>query len=119
MLFFKQTVLQRQFGDNFLKRYRLPAQPFDLIRHRLVSSIAGQALLAGLEELLRLAVIPVRVDAFLTTRLGDASLALPFLPLALRLDLRDLSNEALTRQVTDLNAMVSEIRGYYSGNVVG
>ena len=46
-------------------------------------------------------------------------LALTLLPVAVWLDLRDLSNQALTRQVTDLNAMISEIRGYYSRNVVG
>ena len=46
-------------------------------------------------------------------------LALAFLPVAVWLDLRNLSNEALTRQVTDLNAIISEIRGYYSRNVVG
>jgi class 3 adenylate cyclase len=45
--------------------------------------------------------------------------ALAFLPVAVWLDLRSLSNEALTRQVTDLNAMISEIRSYYSRNVVG
>ena len=46
-------------------------------------------------------------------------LALVFLPVTVWLDLKNLSNEALTRQVTDLNAMISEIRGYYSRNVVG
>ncbi len=46
-------------------------------------------------------------------------LALTLLPVAVWLDLRDLSNQALTRQVTDLNAMISEIRGYYSRNVIG
>jgi len=46
-------------------------------------------------------------------------LGLTILPVAVWLDLRSLSNEALTRQVTNLNAMISEIRGYYSRNVVG
>lgn len=45
-------------------------------------------------------------------------LALVLLPIAVWLDLRNLSNEALTRQATDLNAMISEIRAYYSRNVV-
>ncbi len=45
-------------------------------------------------------------------------LALTLLPVAVWLDLRNLSNEALTRQATDLNAMISEIRSYYSRNVV-
>ena len=56
----------------------------DAIRHRLVSSTAGQAFLADLEELLRLAVIQVPVDAFLTTKLGDAILAL--IPKVLNID---------------------------------
>jgi class 3 adenylate cyclase len=45
-------------------------------------------------------------------------LALTLLPVAVWLDLRSLSNETLTRQATDLNAMISEIRSYYSRNVV-
>jgi class 3 adenylate cyclase len=45
-------------------------------------------------------------------------LALMLLPIAVWLDLRSLSNEALTRQATDLNEMISEIRSYYSRNVV-
>jgi class 3 adenylate cyclase len=45
-------------------------------------------------------------------------LALTLLPVAVWLDLRNLSNEALSRQATDLNAMISEIRGYYARNVV-
>lgn len=46
-------------------------------------------------------------------------LALTLLPIAVWLDLRHLSNVSLTRQATDLNAMISEIRSYYSRNVVG
>lgn len=46
-------------------------------------------------------------------------LAIVLLPVAVWLDLRNLSNEALTRQAGDLNAMISEIRGYYARNVVG
>jgi len=45
-------------------------------------------------------------------------LAIALLPIAVWLDLRHLSNEALTRQANDLNAMISEIRSYYSRNVV-
>lgn len=45
-------------------------------------------------------------------------LGLILLPAAVWLDLRNLSNEALTRQASDLNTMISEIRGYYSSNVV-
>ena len=46
-------------------------------------------------------------------------LALALLPVAVWLDLRHISNAALSQQASDLNAMVSEIRSYYSRNVVG
>ncbi|MBW8638568.1 adenylate/guanylate cyclase domain-containing protein [Hoeflea sp. WL0058] len=46
-------------------------------------------------------------------------LALVALPVAVWLDLRDLSNTSLNRQAGQLNSMISEIRGYYSSNVVG
>jgi len=46
-------------------------------------------------------------------------LGIVLLPVAAWLDLRTLSNEALTRQATDLNGMISEIRAYYARNVVG
>ena len=41
----------------------------------LAHCITGQALLAGLKELLRLAVIEVPVDAFLAAQRGDAVFA--------------------------------------------
>ncbi|MEX3006962.1 adenylate/guanylate cyclase domain-containing protein [Hoeflea sp. TYP-13] len=46
-------------------------------------------------------------------------LALVLLPAAVWLDLRHLSNEALMRQATDFNSVISEIRSYYAVNVVG
>lgn len=46
-------------------------------------------------------------------------LALTLLPVAVWLDLKHLSDLSLTRQATDLNAMVSDIRSYYARNVVG
>jgi class 3 adenylate cyclase len=45
-------------------------------------------------------------------------LALALLPVAVWLDLRNLSNESLTRQATELNDMISKIRAYYAINVV-
>ncbi len=45
--------------------------------------------------------------------------AILLLPVAVWLDLRNLSNETLARQATDLNAMISDIRSYYARNVVG
>ena len=41
------------------------------------------------------------------------------LPLAVWLDLRSLSESALRRQASDLNSLVSSVRGYYADNVVG
>lgn len=46
-------------------------------------------------------------------------LALVMLPVAVWLDLQHLSNESLSRQAADLNRAISEIRSYYSRNVVG
>ncbi len=46
-------------------------------------------------------------------------LALVLLPVAVWLDLKHLSNEALTRQATDFNSVITEIRSYYARNVVG
>ena len=41
------------------------------------------------------------------------------LPIAVWLDLRDLSESALRRQATNLNSVISSIRGYYASNIVG
>jgi class 3 adenylate cyclase len=41
------------------------------------------------------------------------------LPLAVWLDLRNLSEYALRRQASDLNSLVSSVRAYYANNVVG
>ncbi|MCX7306920.1 MAG: adenylate/guanylate cyclase domain-containing protein [Afipia sp.] len=41
------------------------------------------------------------------------------LPLAVWLDLTNLGAVALRRQATDLNSVVSSVRGYYASNVVG
>lgn len=46
-------------------------------------------------------------------------LGLVMLPVSVWMDLRNLSNESLSRQATDLNSMISDIRSYYSSNVVG
>jgi class 3 adenylate cyclase len=45
-------------------------------------------------------------------------LGLVMLPVAVWMDLRNLSNASLTRQASDLNSMISDIRSYYSRNVV-
>ena len=41
------------------------------------------------------------------------------LPLAVWLDLTDLSKAALRRQAADLNSVITSVRGYYATNVVG
>ena len=41
------------------------------------------------------------------------------LPLAVWLDLRNLTETLLLRQAKDLNSVVSSVRGYYASNVVG
>ena len=46
------------------------------------------------------------------------TLALVSLPVAVWLDLRNLSNESLRRQASDLNAVISDIRAYYAANVI-
>src|SRR5262245_63899626 len=40
------------------------------------------------------------------------------LPIAVWLDLRDVSNLALRRQASDVNSLVTGVRGYYASNVV-
>jgi signal transduction histidine kinase len=41
------------------------------------------------------------------------------LPIAVWLDLRNLSDAALHRQASDLNSVITSMRGYYASNVVG
>src|ERR1700687_1193277 len=41
------------------------------------------------------------------------------LPVAVWLDLTNLAEAALRRQASDLNSVVSSVRGYYASNVVG
>ncbi len=44
---------------------------------------------------------------------------LALLPVAVWLDLTNLAEAALRRQATDLNSLVTSVRGYYGSNVVG
>jgi len=41
------------------------------------------------------------------------------LPLAVWLDLRNLTDEALRRQAIDFNSLITSVRDYYANNVVG
>jgi len=47
------------------------------------------------------------------------TLLLALLPVAVWLDLTNLGEAALRRQATDLNSLVTSVRGYYASNVVG
>ena len=66
------------------------------------------------------------VTAPIVRRLGDSLLpsvllllvVLAGLPIAVWLDMRNLSEQALRAQAADLMTMVDGIRGYYAGNVV-
>lgn len=40
------------------------------------------------------------------------------LPIAVWLDLRNLTETALRRQASDLNSVITSVRGYYASNVV-
>lgn len=46
-------------------------------------------------------------------------LLLAALPIAVWLDLTNLVDAALRRQASDLNSVISSVRGYYATNVVG
>ncbi len=41
------------------------------------------------------------------------------LPFAVWMDMRNLSEETLTRQAAELNSIISDIRSYYASNVIG
>jgi adenylate cyclase len=58
-----------------------------------------------------------RSHGFLTGIL--VALLLLALPLAVWLDLTNLAEAALRRQATDLNSVITSVRGYYATNVVG
>ena len=47
------------------------------------------------------------------------ALLLLALPVAVWLDLTNLAEAALRRQATDLNSVITSVRGYYATNVVG
>ena len=73
--FFEQAVLHHQLGQQFLELMALRPQPFDLVAGRFTRGIAGQPLLARLQEVLGPAIVEVLVDPFLAAQLGHAVLA--------------------------------------------
>jgi len=50
--FFQQAVLERELSHHFLRRAGRPAQLLDLVRSCRSCSVAGWALLAGLQKFL-------------------------------------------------------------------
>jgi hypothetical protein len=73
--FFEQPVFQHQLGNHLLQRAGLPAQVLDFLRGCRSRRVAGQALLAGFQKLLRPAVIQVLHNPFAPAQLGNAVLA--------------------------------------------
>jgi len=73
--FFEQAVLQQYFSQQLFELTRLRLDRLDLVAGRFTGSVACQPLLAGLQEVLRPAVIEILVDALLATQLGDAVFA--------------------------------------------
>ena len=74
--FFEQAVLQGQIGHDLLQRLRPRRRSsFTSRAGRRARRVAGQPPLAGLEELLRPAVVQARRDPLAPAELGDAVLA--------------------------------------------
>jgi hypothetical protein len=73
--FFEQAVLEGDLGQRFLELTGFGAQHLDLIGGRLAGGIAGETLLAGLQELLAPSVVEVLGDPFL--RQSSAMLSSP------------------------------------------
>src|SRR5690606_6402128 len=63
---------------------------------------------------------PANSPLFRPQLLAGAVLAgLVLLPVAAWLDLRNLSDQTLSTQASSLSSMITDIRGYYTRNVVG
>ena len=72
--FFEQPVLQHLFGQGFFQRAGLGTEPLHLMAGRLARRVAGKALLAGLQKLLRPAVIQALGDTLAAAQLSYALL---------------------------------------------
>ena len=73
--FFKQAVLNQDFGQRLFELPGLSLEILDLVRGRLPRRVAGEPLLACLQELLRPTIIKVLVDPLLAAEFGNADLA--------------------------------------------
>src|SRR3954453_17057424 len=72
--FFEQAVLEGQVGHDLLQGGGLPTQVLHLVRRGSPRRVAGEPLLARLEEVLRPAIIHRRGDALAAAQLRDALL---------------------------------------------
>src|SRR3954454_18435016 len=73
--FFEQAVLEGQVGRDLLQGGGLPTQVLPLVRRGSPRRVAGEPLLARLEEVLRPAIIHRRGDAVMRVLLQDADKA--------------------------------------------
>ena len=74
-VFFEQPQLQHLFGDHFFESSGFTPQLCDFARVGLANNVPGQALLAGLHEVLGPLVIKTLGNAFTSTQLGHAVFA--------------------------------------------
>ena len=74
-MFFEQPQLERLLGNNLFALLGLAAESLDLVAGGGAGDVAGEPLLAGLQELLGPAVVETFGDAFAAAELGDAHLA--------------------------------------------
>src|SRR3954453_18447903 len=75
--FFEQAVLEGQVGHDLLQGGGLPTQVLHLVRRGSPRRVAGEPLLARLQEVLRPAIIHRRGDALAAAQLRDALLTPP------------------------------------------
>src|SRR6516225_1594004 len=73
--FFEQSVFEGEVGDDLLQGLCLPAEILHLVGGRSARRVTGKPSLAGLQELLRPAIVHRRGDALAATEFGNALLA--------------------------------------------
>src|SRR3984957_4238550 len=73
--FFEQSVFEGEIGHDLLQRLRFAAEILHLVGGRGARRVAGESPLAGLQELVRPAIVHRRGDALAPTEFGDALLA--------------------------------------------
>src|SRR5690606_3777069 len=73
--FFEQAVLQKGLGEHLLQVASFTLQADDFAGRSLTRRVPRQALLAGLQEVLRPVVIEALGNPFAPTKLGDRTLS--------------------------------------------